>query len=103
MAEAETESGLGPKRDAAILALLTSRGIEEAARTADVPPRTLYRWLRDTEFDAAYREAKRAAFGQAGFSGAASLSSAWISTGTATGSPGPSWRGSSRAFPSRVW
>ena len=56
---------LGVKKEAAIIALLTARNIEEAARTADVPPRTLYRWLKEPDFDAAYRKAKRAAFGQA--------------------------------------
>jgi hypothetical protein len=56
---------LGGRKEAAILALLTARSIEEAARTANVPPRTLFRWLKEPEFDAAYRKAKRAAFGQA--------------------------------------
>jgi hypothetical protein len=56
---------LGPKKEAAILALLTARSIEDAARTAEVPPRTLYRWLQEPEFDAAYRKARRAAFAQA--------------------------------------
>ena len=31
---------------------------------AGVGARTLYRWLKEPEFDAAYREAKRAAFSQ---------------------------------------
>src|SRR5580658_8461939 len=56
---------LGPKEEAAILALLTARSIEDAARTAGVPPRTLHRWLLEPEFDAAYRKARRAAFSQA--------------------------------------
>ena len=56
---------LSAKKEAAILALLTARSIEDAARTADVPPRTLYRWLQEPEFDAAYRKARRAAFAQA--------------------------------------
>jgi hypothetical protein len=59
------EETIGPKKEAAILALLTARGIEEAAKTANVPPRTLYRWLTEPAFDAAYRRAKRTAFGQA--------------------------------------
>ena len=53
------------KKEAALLALLTSRSVEDAARTADVPLRTLYRWMNEPEFDSAYRKAKRAAFGQA--------------------------------------
>jgi hypothetical protein len=56
---------LGGKREAAMLALLTNRTIEEAARAADVPLRSIYRWLKEPEFSAAYREAKRTAFGQA--------------------------------------
>jgi len=60
---AEFREKLGGKKEAAMLALLTSRSVEDAARTAAVPPRTLYRWMKDPEFDAAYRRAKRAAFG----------------------------------------
>ena|SRR5271170_862152 len=55
---------LGPKQEAAILALLSSRGTEEAARTAGVSPRALYRWMKEPAFDAAYRAARRAAFSQ---------------------------------------
>jgi len=50
---------LGRKQEAAVLALLSSRNIEDAARTAGVNPRTLYRWMKESEFDAAYRDAKR--------------------------------------------
>lgn len=56
---------LGAKKEAAILALLTSRSVEEAARAAHVPLRSLYRWLREPDFNAAYRRAKRNSFGQA--------------------------------------
>jgi hypothetical protein len=56
---------LGRKQEAAILALLTSRNVEEAARVANAGTRTLYRWLKQPEFIAGYREAKRAAFSQA--------------------------------------
>lgn len=45
--------------------LLTARSIEDAARTAGVPPRTLHRWLKELEFQAACREARRQAYGQA--------------------------------------
>jgi hypothetical protein len=55
---------LGSRKEAAILALLTTRSIEEAARVANIPARTLYRWLKDPDFDAAYRKAKRTAVGQ---------------------------------------
>jgi hypothetical protein len=53
------------KKDEAIAALLTQRNIEEAARSIRIAPNTLLRWMKETEFDSAYREAKRAAFGQA--------------------------------------
>jgi hypothetical protein len=56
---------LGSKKEGAILALLINRSIEEAARSVDVDPRTVYRWLKEPEFSAAYREARRTAFGQA--------------------------------------
>lgn len=46
------------------MALLSQRSIEDAARVAGVGPRTLYRWMKEPEFDAAYREGKRAAFSQ---------------------------------------
>jgi len=54
----------GKKKEEAILALLNARSIEEAARTANVPPRTLHRWLSEPEFSAAYRKAKRAVTAQ---------------------------------------
>jgi hypothetical protein len=55
---------LGRKQEEAILALLSQRSIEEAARVAGIGPRTLYRWTKEPEFDAAYREARRTAFRQ---------------------------------------
>ncbi|MGH9593286.1 MAG: helix-turn-helix domain-containing protein [Bryobacteraceae bacterium] len=55
---------LGAKKEAAILALLSSRNVEEAARAVDVDPRTVYRWLKEPEFQAAFRAAKWAAFSQ---------------------------------------
>jgi transposase-like protein len=54
----------GRKKDEAIVALLSHRSIEEAARAVDISPNTLLRWLKDPEFDAAYREARRTAFSQ---------------------------------------
>jgi hypothetical protein len=62
---AKSEDKLGARKEAAILALLAARSVEEAARTANLPPRTLYRWMKETQFDAEYRRAKRSAFGQA--------------------------------------
>jgi transposase-like protein len=52
------------KKDEAIVALLSQRNVEEAARAVDIAPNTLRRWLKQPEFDAAYREAKREAFSQ---------------------------------------
>ena len=54
-----------PKQEEAIIALLSNRGVEDAARAVKITPRTLYRWLNEPEFDKAYRKARRAAFGQA--------------------------------------
>jgi hypothetical protein len=53
------------KKEEAIAALLTQRNIEEAARTAGISTRTMMRWLKLPEFEKAYREARRAVFGQA--------------------------------------
>ena len=55
---------LGPKKEEAIVALLSTRSIEEAARACDTPARTLHRWLTEPDFNAAYRSARRRAYGQ---------------------------------------
>jgi len=55
----------GRKKEEAIVALLTTRTVEEAARAVNVSPRTLLRWQKEPEFDLAFRAAKRVAFGQA--------------------------------------
>ena len=52
------------KQEEAIAALLTQRNIEEAARVTGIGSTTLVRWLQIPEFQAAYREARRAAFSQ---------------------------------------
>ena len=54
----------GRKWEEAIIALLTTRSIEEAARAVNVSAKTLLRWQKEPEFDAAYLAGKRAAFGQ---------------------------------------
>jgi len=54
----------GRKTEEAIAALLTQRNIEEAARSIDVAPKTLLRWLQVPEFQKAYREARRDAYSQ---------------------------------------
>ena len=56
---------LSRKKEEAIVAFLTKRNVEEAAQAAGISTPTLYRWMKEPGFDAAYREAKRAAFGQA--------------------------------------
>jgi hypothetical protein len=52
------------KKEDAIAALLTHRNIEEAAAAVDTSAKTLLRWMKEPEFDAAYREARRRAFSQ---------------------------------------
>jgi transposase-like protein len=54
----------GRKKEEAIAALLVHRSIEEAAKAIGIGPQTLLRWLKVPEFDAAYRQARRAAFSQ---------------------------------------
>jgi transposase-like protein len=68
------------KKDEAIVALLSQRNVEEAARAVDIAPNTLRRWLKQPEFDAAYREAKREAFSRsiARLQGASSAASSTL-------------------------
>ncbi len=54
----------GRKKEEAIAALLTQPNLEHAARSVGIGPATLVRWMKEPEFDAAYRQAKRAAFEQ---------------------------------------
>ena len=54
----------GRKKEEAIAALLTQRNTEEAARSIGVVPSTLLRWMKEPDFVAAYRDARRLAFGQ---------------------------------------
>jgi hypothetical protein len=53
---------LARKQEEAIAALLTQRNIDDAARVAGIGPRTLLRWMKLSEFDCAYRKARRDAF-----------------------------------------
>ena len=62
---AEIRGKLTRKQEEVIVALLSQRNVEEAARVAKVAPRTIYRWMKDPDFDREYREAKRAAYSQA--------------------------------------
>ena len=52
------------KMEDAIAALLTHRNVEDAASAVQISTKTLLRWMRDPEFDRAYRAARRATFGQ---------------------------------------
>jgi transposase-like protein len=52
------------KKEEAIAALLTQRNVEEAARAVGIDTKTLLRWMKEPAFDAEYRAARRAAFGQ---------------------------------------
>jgi hypothetical protein len=56
---------LDARKKMRLLGLLTQRNIEEAAKVAGIGANTLLRWLKVPEFQTAYREARRAAFGQA--------------------------------------
>jgi len=55
----------GRKKDQAIVALLTHRTTEEAARAIGISGVTLLRWQKEPEFQASYQEAKRAAYANA--------------------------------------
>jgi hypothetical protein len=57
-------SKFGRKKDEAIVALLTQRNVEEAAKSIGIGTTTLMNWMKLPEFDGAYREARRAAFRQ---------------------------------------
>jgi len=54
----------GRKKEEAIVALLTQRNVEEAARSIGITTQTLVRWMKIPEFDSAYRNARRGAFAQ---------------------------------------
>jgi transposase-like protein len=69
----------GRRKEEAIVALLTQRNIEEAAKSIGIAPNTLLKWMKDPEFDAAYRAARRSAFGQS-ISRLQQASSAAVST-----------------------
>jgi hypothetical protein len=53
------------KMQDAVAALLTTRNQEEAAKVIGIGVATLLRWQKVPEFQTAYREARRAAYGQA--------------------------------------
>jgi hypothetical protein len=49
----------------AVAALLTQPNMEMAAKSIGISPTTLVSWMKQPEFQAAYRDAKRAAYSQA--------------------------------------
>ena len=51
----------GHKKEQAIAALLSHISVEAAARAVGISANTLLRWIKEPEFDAAYREARRTA------------------------------------------
>ena len=55
---------LDHKKEQAIVALLSHRTMEEAARAIEISPTTLQRWTKEPDFKAACREARLAAFSQ---------------------------------------
>ena len=57
-------SKFGRKKEEAIAALLNHRNMEDAAKAIGITANTLLRWMQIPEFQTAYREARRAAFGQ---------------------------------------
>jgi hypothetical protein len=55
----------GRKKEEAVIALMTHRSVEDAARSIGVNADTLLRWMKLPEFKTALREARREAYGQA--------------------------------------
>jgi hypothetical protein len=56
---------LGRKKEQAIAALLSHRGLEEAAKAVGIGVTTLRRWMRLPEFRAEYLQARRDVLSQA--------------------------------------
>ena len=61
---ATSGSKLKPKQEEAIVALMSHQSVDDAARAIKIGPRTLYRWLKEPDFDAAYLKARRDAYKQ---------------------------------------
>lgn len=58
------ESKVNLKQQKAIMALLTEPTITQAAERSGVGETTLYRWMKEEEFDQAFRDARKKAFSQ---------------------------------------
>ena len=61
----DADRTLTAKQEKAITALLAQPTIAAAATAVGVNPATIYRWLAEPAFEAAYRAARREAVGQA--------------------------------------
>ena len=53
------------KMEQAIVALLSQLNVDKAARAVGISPNTLLRWMKEPEFETAYREARSLAVSQA--------------------------------------
>jgi hypothetical protein len=62
---ANRPNDLSPEQEQAILALLDQPTVTKAAQACGTGLRTLYRWLDEPGFGAAYRKARREAFAHA--------------------------------------
>ncbi len=61
----DSNENLTPRQHRVVLALLQHGTIREAAHACGVGEATVFRWLKDTMFANAYREARRQAVSQA--------------------------------------
>jgi transposase-like protein len=62
---ADFDGKLTPVQERAIVALLSNSTMKRAAKSVGVDDRTLFRWLQDKDFHAAYRAARRETVTQA--------------------------------------
>jgi hypothetical protein len=65
MADNQANDKLSAKQHRAISGLLSEPSIRQAAKVADVPEKTLYNWLKRSDFATAYRTARRDSVQQA--------------------------------------
>lgn len=77
--DAVDDPTLTARQEKAIVALLAEPTIARAATAAGVGERTLHKWIRQPDFGAAYRRARREAFAQA-IAGAHRLAAAAVQT-----------------------
>jgi hypothetical protein len=63
--QSDFDSKLTPIQERAIVALLANSTIKRAAKSIGVDETTLWRWLQDKDFHAAYRTARRESVSQA--------------------------------------